>query len=332
MYCYKHSCSNPFTSIHARSQNFYSETLSIPRAAISKEGPFGWPSPPSTRRKLTSAFFFLPTDTTHHFHHVSTPFKYHRMNEPSLDGSHSDLDEDVVSKLTLRNTIENARQHSHSIRTLACNAESYVSPGSTHAPAEGRTRRDDSEVDQLVSISLDTTDADDSVGKRDSKIKFSCRTKEHDQLLTKLEWRKLNKETAEKERDERWRKLDPTTPDPPEAEKLESAWWDQWKKMRAEERRAMLGAPGSPESSQEPEKLSESDKMQTSERIKSSDASDTARRTLASSIELPLRHREKPVEPSKGYSGGGSQISEKCAARTADRKRGGVKRQFHVVS
>ena len=112
--------------------------------------------------------------------------------------------------------------------------------------------------------------------------------------------------------------MDPNTPNYPETEELEVDWWNQWKneekeakmKQRAQEKRAMLDAPGGGKSSQGSEQLSESDEMQASKRSERSNGSEAARRTRASSIELPLSQRKKPVEPSLGHSSVGSETSE----------------------
>jgi hypothetical protein len=69
----------------------------------------------------------------------------------------------------------------------------------------------------------------------------------------------------------------------------------------------MLDAPGGGESSQGSGKLSGSDEMQASKRSERSNGSEAARRTRASSIELPLSQRKKPVEPSSGHSSVGSE-------------------------
>jgi hypothetical protein len=95
-------------------------------------------------------------------------------------------------------------------------------------------------------------------------------------------------------------------------------WWNQWKNeekeakimQRAQEKRAMLDAPGGGKSSQGSEHLSESDEMQLGKLSESTNGPEAARRTRASSIELALERRENPVEPSSGHSSVGSKTSE----------------------
>jgi hypothetical protein len=218
----------------------------------------------------------------------------------------------------LNNTKRNAIQNSNSKRTLACDAESHVAPGPIYASFVGQAGQDGSEADKSASISLDSTDAGARETNHDPKIKFSEGTKERDQCLTKLQWRKLNKETTEEERDTWWSELDPNAPNHPETEELEMDCWDECKdeeeeakiKQRAKEKRAMLDAPGGRESSRGSEKLSESDGMQSGRLSQRPNGSGAARRTGASSIELVLEQREKPVEPSPGHSSVGSETSE----------------------
>jgi hypothetical protein len=222
---------------------------------------------------------------------------------------------DKSSDLTSDNTRYNARQQSNSKRTLACAAENHVAPGLTHPSSVGRAGQDGFGVDRP--ISHDSIDAGARGPNHDPKIKFSGGTKEGDQSLTKLEWRKRNKETAQEERDAWWRTLDPNTPSYPETEELETDCWDECideekqakMKQRAQEERVMLDAPGGRESSQGSEKTSEPDGMQSGRASQRPNGSGAARRTRASSIELVLDQREKPVEPSSGHSGVGSETS-----------------------
>ena len=112
--------------------------------------------------------------------------------------------------------------------------------------------------------------------------------------------------------------MDPKTPNYPETEELEVDLWNEWKneekeakmKQRAQEKRAMLDAPGGGKSSQESEQLSESDEMQLGKLSERTNASEAARRTRASSIELPFGQRKKRVEPNSGHSSVGSETSE----------------------
>jgi hypothetical protein len=223
-----------------------------------------------------------------------------------------------ISKETLTNTESNARQQSNSSRTIACHIEPHVSPPSTQPSFQGGPGRNDPEVGQSPIISLASTAAGDRKSKHDSKIKFSDRTKKSDQSLTKPQWRQLNKETTEEERDVQWRKLDPNTPNYPETEELEVDWWNEWKnekkeakmKQRAQEKRAIPDAPGGGKSSQKSEQLSELDEMQSGKLGKNSNGSEAARRTRASSIEIPLRHRKKPAEASSGHASVGRENFE----------------------
>jgi hypothetical protein len=134
-----------------------------------------------------------------------------------------------ISELTSDNTKHNAIQNSNSKRTLACDAESYVAPGPMYASVVGQAGQDGSEADKSAYISLDSTDAGARETNHDPKIKFSEGTKERDQCLTKLQWRKLNKETTEEERDAWWSKLDLNTPKHQETEELETDWWNESK-------------------------------------------------------------------------------------------------------
>ena len=218
------------------------------------------------------------------------------MNEHGLDDSESDQDEDGVSMLTFKNTIKNARQYSHSIRTL----ESGTAPNISSVPNIASTE-----------LRFDLTDAHDRDPAHITKIKFSEGTKESDQLLSRIKWQR--RATAAKKRDESCEKQDPDGSDSPETGELRSEWWEDWqekkkraKQKRAEERRAMSGASGSTESSHGSEKLSGSDLMQLRERNEKSNGAEEARRTSAANDETPLRRRL--LEPSRGHSGGGSEI------------------------
>jgi hypothetical protein len=205
---------------------------------------------------LSSALFFFTTDTTHHDHRsiliIALSINWH---SPSM----TSRNRDKRSNPTLDNTRYNAGQQSNSKRTLACDAECHVAPGLTYPSSVGRAGQDGFGVDRL--ISHDSIDAGACGTNHDPKIKFSGGTKERDQSLTKREWRKRNKETAQEERDAWWRKLDPNAPNHPEIEELEMDCWDKCKdeeeeakiKQRAKEKRAMLDAPGDGRSSQESE-------------------------------------------------------------------------------
>jgi len=217
---------------------------------------------------------------------------------------------DKSSDPTSKNTRYNARQQSHSIRTIACDIGPHDSPRSTQPSSLGRAGQDGSEIDSLASISLDSIHASARETNHGPNIKFSAGTKESDQPLSRVQWQR--RATAAKKRDEFCEKQDPDGPDSPETGELRSEWWEDWqeekaraKEKRAEERRAISGASESTESSHGSEKLSGSDQIQLSKRNEKSNGAEEARRTSAANDETPLRRRL--VGPSRGHSGGGSE-------------------------
>jgi len=226
------------------------------------------------------------------------------MTEPGENDPESDQDQDAVSTLTLENTKKNARQHSHSIRSLAS-----ITELPTSLSTEGRIGQDDLEADKLQPTTRDSTDTDNREGDLVPTVTFSDRTKKANQNLRSRELDCGELLTAQ-DRDEWWSKLDPASRKPPPLEELPVEWWNDWrekrrakKKRKAHEESTISDVLGSAASRRSSENLSESHETLSSKRSESSDDSDSATKTLASSIQLHFRQRTEPAMPMSAPTG-----------------------------